>query len=268
MGKKKPYEAVTRKNRDFPTKSSIAVRASGAMLGTSHAKIFLAVKKNDQMEYYLTELMGTGNKPAKIVCKHAGEWPDPSKSRTWEIKDTFAENAVAVAKSYERLQNIHIDSKLKSDFDRARATLEEKLFPPPEKKKNSEEFIKLQKRFEKEFSTSEMRKAAKKRIMLKKARTESPFETRKPPITYGSRLDSTGLLPKIGAKSGGDLEQTTPYKYDPKKYRYLTCATYAQKILLAAGIPSTNFIWGTTGRNLVEQDKNFFSGIRTLLKKE
>lgn len=91
-------------------------------------------------------------------------------------------------------------------------------------------------------------------------------------IIYGGFMDSLGYINTCdthGSKEGTKRilkNEHSKYKMD-KNYSYYTCATYARQILLAAGVPSNSFLWGTTGINLVKRD-NIFTGLITLLKEK
>jgi len=94
-------------NRDFPKSPSIAVLTGAGTLGVGHARIFIALMgvHSDDLEYWTTDLQGDPGEPAKIYLEEATCWAEASMSRTWAISQLRAENALAVAKQYARLQS-------------------------------------------------------------------------------------------------------------------------------------------------------------------
>ncbi|MHC5061746.1 MAG: hypothetical protein ACYTFK_11760 [Planctomycetota bacterium] len=214
MGKYKKQKnsqalVTIRSSRDFPKSPSIAVLTGAGAFGVGHARIFIAVMgvSSDTMNYWTTDLQGDADEPAKIYLEEATSWADPTMSRTWTISQLRAENALAVAKQYARVQ---------SDWT-----------PPPKSQQNR----------------------VRAMVAYHNRKAKAQQSKKHVPMKYGKKGTFWGKL----------------YK---SKSRYSTCASYAQRILLAAGIPAPKYLFMQTGMNLVSHDRNLLTAVFSLLRRK
>lgn len=185
---------------DFPKAPAIAVQAdSESVLGGAHARVFIAAfGSGRKMKYYMTDLQGDPNKPAKIYFKEATSWAKPNLAKTWNISQLRAETAVAVAKQFARLTSAWTGYGIGFVA----------MFPAQERIEDNQEHI---------------------------------------PVKYGKKGTLLGKLHKSQSK-------------------YMTCASYAQRIMLAAGVPAPKYLFLQTSSNLVDYNKNHVSALVSLLR--
>jgi len=73
-----------------------------------------------------------------------------------------------------------------------------------------------------------------------------------------------------------DNQEHIPVKYGKKstllgklnksQSKFVTCASYAQRIMLAAGVPAPKYLFLQTSSNLVDYNKNHVSALFSLLQ--
>ncbi len=195
----------TRVDTSLPQRPCISVNTSEGGLGGGHARIYIA--GGNPLRHYHTDLQGSNHKPALIVFNDVTEWPHPATSQTFWISPIRAQNAIAVAKQFTRIQKPWVQT---TDSLEEKAHKEELEALADEAKTRQEEGG----------------------VDWGKVGEESPVKDFHVPYKYG----------KFGTFLG---------KLNPSRSKYETCASYAEKILKAAGVMTPSGVFIQTPANLV-----------------
>ncbi len=282
----------------FPNVPCIAVQAANES-ESAHARIFIALRytgpspgpqrhanwPSNDFIYRTTDLVQIENNPAaKINLEDARTWAQPGLSKTWQISQARAENALAVAMQFTRVQSFwsgspsggisEADHRALGEFHDMdevllrrgtilHADADARAYLPPHVPVKGQMLDKLT-----EFKLTadgkvvgSVRHLANYIPRYKNKVRISPHKGRI--VVHRTKYEVSGRKPyprDPSYKYG--LKETFRECINPRcwiggqKREYMTCATYAEILLKAAGVEAPFSLGQQSALNMVKYDRN------------